>query len=58
VHDIPVYYPPSAGYDAGFYVPVVAAMVLSGVAFAGIGGHALVRALGRTGVLRAFPSGA
>jgi energy-coupling factor transport system substrate-specific component len=58
VHDIPVYYPPSAGYDAGFYVPVVAAMVLSGVAFAGIGGHALVRALARTGVLRAFPSGA
>jgi energy-coupling factor transport system substrate-specific component len=58
VHDIPVYYPPSAGYDAGFYVPVIVAMLLSGVAFAGIGGHALVRALARTGVLRAFPSGA
>ncbi len=58
VHDIPIYYPPSAGFDMGFYVPVVIAMVASGVVIAGVGGHALVRALARTGVLRAFPSGA
>jgi energy-coupling factor transport system substrate-specific component len=57
-HDIPVYYPPSAGYDTGFYVPVLVAMLASGIVVAGVGGHALVRALGRTGVLRAFPSGA
>lgn len=58
LHDIPVYYPPSAGYDAGFYVPVVVAMVISGTVIAGAGGWMLVRALARTGVLRAFPSGA
>ena len=58
LHDIPIYFPPSAGYDAGFYVPVVIAMLLSGVVVAGVGGHALVRALARTGVLRAFPSSA
>jgi energy-coupling factor transport system substrate-specific component len=57
VHDFPVYYPPSAGYDAGFYVPVAIAMLASGAIVAGVGGHALVRALARTGVLRAFPSG-
>jgi energy-coupling factor transport system substrate-specific component len=58
VHDLWVYFPPSAGYDMGFYVPVVIAMIASGVVIAGVGGHALVRALGSTGVLRAFPSGA
>jgi energy-coupling factor transport system substrate-specific component len=58
VHDLWVYFPPSAGYDMGFYVPVVIAMIASGVIIAGVGGHALVRALGSTGVLRAFPSGA
>ncbi len=58
LHDIPVYYPPSAGYDMGFYVPVVIAMLISGAVVAGAGGWALVRALARTGVLRAFPSGA
>ncbi len=58
LHDIPVYYPPSAGYDMGFYVPVVIAMLISGAVVAGAGGWALVRALSRTGVLRAFPSGA
>ncbi len=58
LHDIPVYYPPSAGYDMGFYIPVVIAMLISGAAVAGAGGWALVRALARTGVLRAFPSGA
>jgi len=58
LHDLPIYYPPSAGYDLGFYVPVVIAMIASGVLIAGLGGHALVRALAGTGVLRAFPSGA
>jgi energy-coupling factor transport system permease protein len=58
VHDLWVYFPPSAGYDLGFYVPVVIAMLASGVVIAGVGGHALVRALASTGVLRAFPSGA
>jgi energy-coupling factor transport system substrate-specific component len=58
VHDFPVYYPPSAGYDMGFYVPVAVAMLTSGVIVAGVGGHVLVRALARTGVLRGFPSGA
>jgi energy-coupling factor transport system permease protein len=58
LHDIPIYYPPSAGYDMGFYVPVVIAMLISGAVVAGAGGWTLVRALARTGVLRAFPSGA
>ena len=58
IHDLWVYYPPSAGYDLGFYIPVVIAMIASGVLIAGVGGHALVRALASTGVLRAFPSGA
>lgn len=58
LHDIPIYYPPSGGYDMGFYVPVVIAMLISGVVVAGFGGHYLVRALARAGVLRAFPSGA
>jgi energy-coupling factor transport system permease protein len=58
LHDLPIYFPPSAGYDMGFYIPVVVAMIASGIVIAGIGGHALVRALAGTGVLRAFPSGA
>jgi energy-coupling factor transport system substrate-specific component len=58
LHDLPIYFPPSAGYDMGFYVPVVIAMIASGIVIAGLGGHALVRALARAGVLRAFPSGA
>ncbi len=58
LHDIPIYYPPSGGYDMGFYVPVVIAMLVSGIVVAGVGGHYLVRALARAGVLRAFPSGA
>jgi len=58
LHDLPIYFPPSAGYDLGFYVPVVIAMIASGIVIAGLGGHALVRALAGAGVLRAFPSGA
>ena len=58
LHDLPIYYPPGAGYGLGFYVPVVIAMLVSGVILAGIGGHLLVRALAGSGVLRAFPAGA
>jgi energy-coupling factor transport system substrate-specific component len=58
LHDLPVYFPPSAGYGLEFYVPVVIAMLASGAVVAGVGGHLLVRALADTGVLRAFPAGA
>ena len=58
LHDLPIYYPPGAGYDMGFYLPVVIAMIASGVVIAGLGGHVLVRSLAGAGVLRAFPSGA
>ena len=58
LHDLPIYFPPSAGYGLEFYVPVVIAMLASGAVVAGVGGHLLVRALADTGVLRAFPAGA
>jgi energy-coupling factor transport system permease protein len=57
LHDLPIYFPPSAGYGLEFYVPVVFAMLVSGALVAGVGGHLLVRALAGTGVLRAFPAG-
>jgi energy-coupling factor transport system substrate-specific component len=58
LHDLPIYFPPSAGYGLEFYVPAVIAMLASGAVIAGYGGHLLVRALAGTGVLRAFPAGA
>ena len=58
LHDLPIYFPPSAGFGLEFYVPVIIAMLASGALVAGVGGHLLVRALAGTGVLRAFPAGA
>lgn len=54
VHDLVVYYP-AVGFD--FQVAFTVALVVSAVAIAGVGGWALVRALGTTGVLDAFPAG-
>jgi energy-coupling factor transport system substrate-specific component len=56
LHDLPIYFPPGAGYGLEFYVPVIVAMLASGAIVAGLGGHLLVRALAGTGVLRAFPA--
>ena len=54
LHDIPVYYP---DLDFGAQLAVGAFMLVSGVLIAGLGSWLLVRALARTGVLSAFPSG-
>jgi energy-coupling factor transport system permease protein len=54
LHDMPVYYA-----DLAFQVQLTigAFMLVSGVIIAGLGSWLLVRALARTGVLSAFPSG-
>ena len=54
LHDIPIYYP-DTGLD--FQLVFAAALVLSGVLVAGIGGWLLLRALVGTGVLRDFAVG-
>ncbi|MGZ3631885.1 MAG: ECF transporter S component [Candidatus Limnocylindrales bacterium] len=57
LHDLPIYYPsPQFGLD--FQLAVAAAMLVSGVLIAGLGGWYLVRALRGVGVLESFPSGA
>lgn len=54
LHDMPLYYA-----DLGFELQLAigAFMLISGVLIAGLGSWLLVRALARTGVLSAFPSG-
>lgn len=48
----------AAAYSWGWKWAVLLLSVLSGVIIAGVGGHALVRALARTGALAGFPAGA
>ena len=54
LHDMPIYYP---DLDLGGQLAIGAFMLVSGVLIAGLGSWLLVRALARTGVLSAFPSG-
>ena len=54
LHDVPIYYPDLA---FGVQLAIGAFMLVSGVIIAGLGSWLLVRALARTGVLAAFPSG-
>ena len=54
LHDMPIYYPDLA---FGVQLAIGAFMLASGVIIAGLGSWLLVRALARTGVLAAFPSG-
>jgi len=54
LHDMPIYYPDLA---FGVQLAIGAFMLVSGVIIAGLGSWLLVRALARTGVLAAFPSG-
>ena len=55
LHDLPVYYP-SDQFSLLFQLALVAAMLISGIVIAGLGGWSLVRALRSAGVLEAFPS--
>lgn len=48
----------AAGYSWDWKIAVLGFSVLSGGLLAGLGGHALVRALATTGALSAFPPGA
>jgi energy-coupling factor transport system substrate-specific component len=52
--DLVIYYP---SWAAGFQVLYAALVIPSAALVAGLGGWLLVRALGRTGVLSAFPAG-
>ena len=54
LHDMPIYYP---DLPLGVQLAIGAFMLVSGVLIAGLGSWLLVRALARTGVLAAFPSG-
>ena len=54
LHDMPIYY---NGVGLELQLGMGAFMLVSGVLFAGLGSWLLVRALARTGVLNAFPSG-
>ncbi len=55
IHDIALYFRPDA-FSLDFQLAIAAAMILSGVVIAGLGGWSLVRALRRTGVLESFPA--
>lgn len=52
--DLVIYYP---SWAAGFQILYAALVIPSAAIVAGLGGWLLVRALGRTGVLSAFPAG-
>ena len=54
LHDMPIYY---NGVGLELQLGMGAFMLVSGVLIAGLGSWLLVRALARTGVLNAFPSG-
>lgn len=54
LHDMPIYYD-GVGFE--LQLAMGAFMLVSGVLIAGLGSWLLVRALARTGVLNAFPSG-
>jgi energy-coupling factor transport system permease protein len=54
LHDMPIYY---EGVGFELQLAMGAFMLVSGVLIAGLGSWLLVRALARTGVLNAFPSG-
>jgi len=54
LHDMPIYY---NGVGLELQLGMGAFMLVSGILIAGLGSWLLVRALARTGVLNAFPSG-
>ena len=53
IHDIAIYFRPDA-FSLDFQLAITAAMIVSGVVIAGLGGWSLVRVLRQTGVLESF----